>query len=351
MEVLHAPPVASSFTPLEEHQSRTPASFYSGPTVLHFHSDRCKVVISESELTASPILRAICKPISNGTTNGISHHVSGVATGSNGNIEQNSDLVIDGVNIWVTSEYAHRSPVYSTHHTSSLVWKGGWLTFLNCVLSKFFLYNPTTAHGVSIPYPLISLHAIQRLRLPGSTQDEEMQGLYLQLAIPSEEISEEDEEEECIALTIVPPPLVEGMETAALTVDEMAESGDKPEITTHALFAAVSACSNLHPDPANTGNAEDYEMNEQGSSLFQSGLIAAGCSDGGLPPPVDGSSRWITAENVHEFFDEEGDWIWEGEAPSASLGPGAGTVRSREVDNDGAGDCEGNEETKWRKTG
>lgn len=189
-----------------------------------------------------------------------------------------------------------------------------------------------------------------------------MQGLYLQLAIPSEEISEEDEEEECIALTIVPPPLAEaatsglessmpGMETAALTVDEMAESGDKPEITTHALFAAVSACSNLHPDPANTGNAEDYEMNEQGSSLFQSGLIAAGCSDGGLPPPVDGSSRWITAENVHEFFDEEGDWIWEGEAPSASLGPGAGTVRSREVDTDGAGDCEGTEETKWRKTG
>jgi chloride channel, nucleotide-sensitive, 1A len=186
-----------------------------------------------------------------------------------------------------------------------------------------------------------------------------MQGLYLQLAIPSEEISEEDEDDECLALTIVPPPLAEvatselessmpGVETAALTLDEMAGSGDRPEVTTQALFAAVSACSNLHPDPANSGIAGDYRMNEQGSSLFQSGLISAGCSDGGLPPPVDGSSRWITAENVHEFFDKEGDWIWEGEAPSASLGSGAGTVRSREVDNDGAGDCE---ETKWRKTG
>ena len=55
----------------------------------------------------------------------------------------------------------------------------------------------------------------------------------------------------------------------------------------------------------------------------------------GLPPPVPGSGGWITAENVGEFFDEEGGWR------------GAGRVRGREEGEEGEGD---GEETKWRRT-
>lgn len=77
----------------------------------------------------------------------------------------------------------------------------------------------------------------------------------------------------------------------------------------------------------------------------------------GLPPPMPGSGGWITADNVGDFFDEEGNWrggeeFTESEVlgvPGAGLGEGAGSVRSREI---GEGDGEGlQDETKWRRTG
>ncbi len=77
----------------------------------------------------------------------------------------------------------------------------------------------------------------------------------------------------------------------------------------------------------------------------------------GLPPPMPGSGGWITAENVGEFFDEEGYWRGGEEfsasevlgLPGTGLGEGAGSVRGRE---EGEGDGEGVEdETKWRRTG
>ena len=75
-----------------------------------------------------------------------------------------------------------------------------------------------------------------------------------------------------------------------------------------------------------------------------------------LPPPMPGSGGWITAENVGDFYDEEGNLRSENQG----LGEGAGSVRRREedggsedgegggVDGDGVGD---GEETKWRRTG
>ncbi|KAL1984053.1 hypothetical protein VTN96DRAFT_9650 [Rasamsonia emersonii] len=350
MEVLHTPPVASSFTPLAEHQSRTPESFYDGPPVLHYHSDRCKVVILESDLTAAPALNALCGPAvsSNGDA-----EVNGSATAppvaettaaaaaaeqdAEGETTQEKEIVIDDVDVWVTSD-------------------------------KFLLYRTPANAGVAIPYPSISLHAIQRLRLPDVPGGDEVQGLYMQIANPSAEgPSEEDEEEESVTLTIIPPPVTDaasaalgsataGTETTALAAEDMAAEENKTEETaTQALFAAVSACSNLHPDPISHGedDDEDYDMAEHQAgvgSLLRSGVIAPGSNDGGLPPPVDGSSGWITAENMHEYFDEEGNWIGEGEPPSLPLGPGAGTVRPREDEGEGDGEGDG-EETKWRRTG
>jgi nucleotide-sensitive chloride channel 1A len=211
---------------------------------------------------------------------------------------------------------------------------------------KFLLYSPSASTGISIPYPSISLHAIQRLRVPGAT-DTEVQGLYMQIATPTAPTSEDDEEQ-CITMTLVPPEL-----TAEQRTEQ--ESSDEPtETPTQTLYNAVSACSNLHPDPVEPGD-EDDEDEESKPSFFQFGQEGMGSLDGDLPPPVDGSSGWITADNMHEFFDEEGNWIGDGEPPSfPGLGPGAGTVRAREEE-DGEGEGrdgeeEEGEETKWRRT-
>ena len=116
------------------------------------------------------------------------------------------------------------------------------------------------------------------------------------------------------------------------------------------LFAAVSDCANLHPDPA---SGSDADMEEDGDPriMFEGGIgyESVGTAGSGLPPPMPGSGGWITAENVGEFFDEEGNWR------GAGLGPGAGIVREREEEEDEAddlGDGSGadGEETKWRRT-
>jgi len=66
---------------------------------------------------------------------------------------------------------------------------------------------------------------------------------------------------------------------------------------------------------------------------------------------MPGSGGWITAENVSEYFDEEGNWRGAREG----LGEGAGSVRRREEDDGevnghgGVEEMEG-EETKWRRT-
>lgn len=220
--------------------------------------------------------------------------------------------------------------------------------YTDSIGSKFLLYAPTVAAGVSIPYPSISLHAIQRLRLPGNPA--EVQGLYMQIATPGAPgTNTEDEEEESITLTIVPPTGAEyvGGATTAPAEDAMDDQAEKEETPVQMMYAAVSACSNLHPDPLE----EDEEGDGEGDSLMQSGFVTMGSADGGLPPPMDGSSGWITAENMHEYFDEEGNWIGGGEEPSLPLGPGAGTVRQREDEGVEDGDGHGeDEETKWRRT-
>ncbi|GKZ77019.1 hypothetical protein AnigIFM56816_009128 [Aspergillus niger] len=303
MESIAAPPDTTTFIPLAEHQSRTPSSFHSGPPILYSHHQNCKLVLLEREAFAVPALGALRE-----------------ASTANGTTEEEGDkeIVIPGVNVWVTSE-------------------------------KFLLHNPTTNTGLSIPYPSISLHAIQRLQLPSS--EDQVQGLYMQIANPTtSSYSSADDEEDALTVTVVP-------ETPTQESSSPAEEGDeKPETPTQTLYAAVSACSNLHPDPVEPGDEDedDYEGEE---GAFQSGLVSMGSAEGGLPPPVEGSSGWITAENMHEFFDEEGNWIAGGEEPTLPLGPGAGTVRQREEDEgavDGQegvnGDGNGGEETKWRRT-
>lgn len=82
-----------------------------------------------------------------------------------------------------------------------------------------------------------------------------------------------------------------------------------------ALFAAVSACSNLHPDAVDS----DEEMGDTDRIVFEGSVGYEGISglpgvvslpgNEGIPPPFPGSGGWITAENVGDFFTPEGEWI------------------------------------------
>ncbi|KAJ5775368.1 uncharacterized protein N7511_000379 [Penicillium nucicola] len=292
MEVLRNAPEASAFVPLAEHQSRTPSSFYEGPPVLHYHSERCKIVILERELAATPALSAL----------------SGQSAAASSEQDDEKEVAIEGIETWVTSD-------------------------------KLILFSPTASAGVSIPYPSISLHALQRLRVPG-TDSPEVQGLYMQIATPNAPSA--DDVEECITMTIVLP--------ADAPTQEASDGSGETETPTQIFYNSVSACSNLHPDPVEPGDEEDDdEGNKWFSAEDADGVVQLG--GGNLPPPVDGSSGWITAENMGEFFDEDGNWIAGGEPPSFPLGPGAGTVRARDeengVDENGEGE---DDEAKWRRT-
>ncbi|EAW12691.1 Voldacs domain-containing protein [Aspergillus clavatus NRRL 1] len=351
MEPLRSAPEASSFVLLADHQSRTPESFHSGPPVLHYHSKHCKLVILERDLLSTPVLTALRGP--SPTANGAGDHAP---TTTDKEVDEGKEIVLDGIDVWVTSEYVHAQ--FAARIIFHLPPTLSQLTRVSS--SKFLLYAPAVSAGVAIPYPSISLHAIQRLHVPGTAPDApQSQGLYMQIATPAAPgTNPDDEEEESITMTIVPPTgagFTAGTASAAdatLTASEQAmedQSETPDETPTQMLYAAVSACSNLHPDPMEE-DAEEEE--EERDSLLQSGFISMGSADGGLPPPVPGSSGWITAENVGEFFDEQGNWIGGGEAPSLPLGPGAGSVRQREDDGQISGQDEQNdgEETKWRRT-
>lgn len=110
MEVLRSPPSTSSYVPLAEHQARTPASFYSGPPVLHYLSERCKVVILERDLLAAPALNALrgehtSSGTANGNENGLNGSAQAAQNGEGEEEELGKEIVIDGVDVWVTSQY------------------------------------------------------------------------------------------------------------------------------------------------------------------------------------------------------------------------------------------------------
>ena len=162
----------------------------------------------------------------------------------------------------------------------------------------------------------------------------------------------EDIDLDSVSVTVIPtasaPP------PAATEDDPIEDQNEQPPVL--AMFTALSNCSNLHPDPDDQDNEEEAGI--QGSRLLQAGLVQQGDLSGGMPPALPGSGGWITAENMHEFVDEDGNWIGGGdegddegrEQDSENLGPGAGTVRPREDGPDGdAGDA-GTDDTKWRRT-
>lgn len=105
MEVISDAPQANSFVPLIEHQSATPASFYSGPPVLHYYSQRCKVIIFESDIPKSPALQTLAQgAVKLNMTNGNSVNEGSIAEVPNPAEVSSAQKIISDIDVWVTSE-------------------------------------------------------------------------------------------------------------------------------------------------------------------------------------------------------------------------------------------------------
>lgn len=85
LEIIHAPPPASTFIPLADHQSQTPASFYDAPPVLYYHAAHCKLLASKRDLKRFSLFK--------------------------GDTEESQDVVLDDVDIHVTSKLVTMRPV------------------------------------------------------------------------------------------------------------------------------------------------------------------------------------------------------------------------------------------------
>ncbi|KAL9594990.1 MAG: hypothetical protein Q9219_006718 [cf. Caloplaca sp. 3 TL-2023] len=298
MEILHTAPSESQFTPLSTHQSQTPTSFYSDPPVLHHLSPSSTLIIQSTDLHNAPVFSALASHSK--------QQINGSAPPSTDDDpdDESHEIRIEDVDIWVTSD-------------------------------TFLLYSTTLTTGISIPYPSISLHAIQRSPTPS---------LLLQLLTTTGQQFDDHDPSSTISLSIIPTQTPS--EGAAPTEPDTTSPPTDPLTL---LFSALTACADLHPDAASTS---DIDIDDDDNTGGLSTETAAYTQIDGLPPPMPGSGGWITAENVGEFFDGEGNW-------RGRLGEGAGIVRGREeeegggeVDGDGEGGGGGDgEETKWRRTG
>ncbi|KAL9070515.1 MAG: hypothetical protein Q9161_004812 [Pseudevernia consocians] len=341
MEAIHQSPSSSSFTPLAVHQSQTPESFYSGPPVLYHHSPSASLWLHASDLAAAPALSSLANGAhrsANGTsTVAVNGHGAAEEEEEEDEEEEDEEIEIAGVDVWVTSE-------------------------------RFLLYSATLSTGLSIPYPSISLHAVQR------PSEHRPASLFLQLLTPAHAFDDHDPGS-TISMTLVPTAAAAGPARSEDAPEEVGQVAPEPESRAQQLYTALSACANLHPDPM-SGSEADMEDEEGGGGgggqrpafMFEGdqdvgGIypLSGGEGEGsGLPPPMPGSGGWITAENVGEFFDDEGNWRGNGAlgheigvGGDGALGEGAGAVRTREEDvdaEDADGEGEGTGETKWRRT-
>ncbi|MDI1485655.1 MAG: hypothetical protein OHK93_003844 [Ramalina farinacea] len=312
METSRDLPQLSDFTPLSDFQSQTPTSFHSGPPVLYHHTPRATLKFSPLEAASSTAFSSFTNtqspaPEPHAPTNGTNgssapSDVEPNAEEEENEPEANDEIEMNDVAVWVTS-----TNFILTHPPSSL---------------------PTTPSAGStlspppvlkIPYPSISLHA--RSSPPPS--------LYLQLLSTSGPTFDDHDPANTIALTIIPS-------TSPTTSNSSVEGEDDAQT----LYTALSACADLHPDPPSADGDDDgafWNAADEGDDplgldqIDERGVgylaYPAGDSDGvtALPPPMPGSGGWITAENVGEFFDEEGQVRGGG-----SLGDGAGRVRERD---------------------
>ncbi|OAG04777.1 uncharacterized protein CC84DRAFT_1092976 [Paraphaeosphaeria sporulosa] len=161
--------------------------------------------------------------------------------------------------------------------------------------------NPT---GVSIPYPSIALHGI--------TKKNGVEALLMNLSLNDAETVNADEDIDVLEIILLPH-------------SHHADTSQTSPV--QEIFAAMNTCADLHPDP------EDGE--EAAPDLSE-----------------PGATGWITADNMDEFVDEDGNFKGGMVIGGEELGPGAGTVRPREGDEEesATNGVNGHEE-KYQRTG
>ncbi|KAI0835289.1 regulator of volume decrease after cellular swelling-domain-containing protein [Hypoxylon sp. FL0890] len=311
------PSADNDFQPLSEYQAQTPDTFFDGKPVLYYHDENVKAWVAA---------------------------------------EQHERLYFFSKTSEDESESLSPSPpeCYGLENNSGKHLREEKLEVF-VASNKLVLFSHKSGTGVEIPYPAITLHAIKNFRHVEKPDDDSYKftGVYMQLEFSSSG-EDDDEPSDPLELTLVPFKALpkEQSSTEIPVVDSL-----NRERTT-ALFNQISACSNLHPDPQDEQDEEDeaddfdrivFEGSVEGEAI--DGLPGAfrGDINGGLPPPMPGSSGWITAENVNQYFDEDGNWIG-GDGVSGELGDGAGRVRGREeVDGDGANGLENGEDVDSKR--
>jgi chloride channel, nucleotide-sensitive, 1A len=288
---IHTPPDLDAFIPLAEHQSQTPESFYGARPVLHYHAVGLRAVASSSNASKLPIFPPTAASL-------ITTPAEEAERADPENVDdQNCAILTEEVDAYICSElvYLLQATLCLAESTSNLIVS---TTVTNPAFRYLTLFNPTKSIGVSIPYPTISLHAIQTSGDPADSS-RQVQGLYMQLEL-SDQPDADDDDLDFVEVTLFPhTSLPEDSVTADI----------------QAMFEAVASCSNLHPNPS---YAEEEMMDDGNDRIMFEGNVGYEGISGG----------WITAENVAQYFDDDGNWI--GGSNGESLGEGAGRVRTRD---------------------
>ncbi|KAH6638942.1 regulator of volume decrease after cellular swelling-domain-containing protein [Boeremia exigua] len=245
---LETAPQASDFTPLQEHQEQTPATFFGAKPVTYASYSGVTLSAPSSQLQQDPVFAKFST-----TTDG-------------------DETLIKDVDIWVTSE------------------------------SLIFFQTAPTPTGAAITYPTVALHATMKWR---ST----IEALYMSLSLNDADTVNDEEDIQSLELTVLPPNYATAPDGACIKD----------------IFSAMNTCADLHPDPNDDDEGDNIEDD--------------------LSAP--GASGWITAENMDQYVDEDGNF--NGMVLGEELGPGAGTVRQRD-DTEAPNGVNG-DEVKWSRTG
>jgi nucleotide-sensitive chloride channel 1A len=357
ISILPTIPSPDEFTPLAEHQSQTPSTFFGAKPVLYASFTKADVLISKQDVLNWPAWTEVVGK----TESGIDAEESKASESLNGsNGDQPKELQAEEGTDTIETRRIYR-------HIS------GFITSESVILYRAPSPVNNATMALTIPYPSISLHAIQRVKRsslaphdystrpppPPEGQDRDeleerslVQALYLQLDLGNpftRDPSLDEDAGETVSLLIAP---TNGFTHNDHPVTDYGTSagGTSADAGVKLLFESLSKCADLHPDPANADSDEEGGDGATGGGLAALMGMAGG---GGMP----GSGGWITSENVHEFEGQfGGDEVEDqnggdegNEEPVQILGPGAGARRARE-DEDAGGEDEANGDGKWQRT-
>lgn len=227
---VHDEPQLDSFIPLSQYEAQTPGTFFDGKPVLHFYA--CKTYIT-LPLVAQQKHRALAT---------LTHLVESAAP-------QEGNTRIDDIDVWVTDK---------------------------CLT----LYSKTTNGGCRIPYPAITITAVDGA------------AVLLELNL-SDSNTTADDDIEYFQLKIFPTNVEHGTDLEQKTASiANGTNGTTPsnEMLTAGLFKAIADCQELNPDPPGPGE----EDGDAGEAAFDE--------------TAPGATGWITSENMDQFVDADGNF-------------------------------------------